>query len=74
MELRYCDATSERWHELIRFETFDHAHAKEYFGFTPFALAINETARPPHLDTDSRLRPDIRALEEGASRIEPVLD
>lgn len=43
----------------------DHA---EYFGFTEFAITLNDT--PSHLrgllpPTDSRLRPDQRMLEEG---------
>ncbi|CAK5265274.1 unnamed protein product [Mycena citricolor] len=41
---------------------------QEYYGFTTFGISLNEVTRdlegrlPP---TDSRLRPDIRALEEG---------
>lgn len=43
-------------------------HAEEYYGFTYFAMSLNEITKdiegklPP---TDSRLRPDQRAFEEG---------
>jgi oxysterol-binding protein-related protein 3/6/7 len=43
-------------------------HCREYYGFTSFAITLNEIT--PDLEgklppTDSRFRPDVRALEEG---------
>ncbi|KAL1729778.1 Oxysterol-binding protein-domain-containing protein [Schizophyllum commune] len=40
----------------------------EYYGFTAFAMTLNEITddiRPALPPTDSRFRPDVRALEEG---------
>ncbi|KZT58462.1 hypothetical protein CALCODRAFT_482386 [Calocera cornea HHB12733] len=44
------------------------AQAEQYYGFTTFAMQLNEilpSQRPFLPPTDSRLRPDQRALEEG---------
>jgi len=44
------------------------AHAEQYYGFTAFAMTLNEilpSVRPYLPPTDSRFRPDQRALEEG---------
>ncbi|KZT44580.1 hypothetical protein SISSUDRAFT_1056912 [Sistotremastrum suecicum HHB10207 ss-3] len=68
------------WHEQLT-QVLDDAHFKllwrahpfqkdatEYYGFTSYAITLNEVT-PDIADkiapTDSRLRPDIRALEEG---------
>lgn len=44
------------------------AHAADQYGFTTFAMQLNELdpEQTPHLPcTDSRFRPDIRFLEQG---------
>lgn len=45
------------------------AHSSEYYHFTTFAMALNElppsSERTKLCSTDSRLRPDIRLMEEG---------
>lgn len=54
-------------HVLWRIMPFP-KHSREYYGFTSFAITLNEITpdlegKLPH--TDSRYRPDVRALEEG---------
>lgn len=58
---------SSHLHVLWRITPF-HRNAPEYYGFTTFGVTLNEITPdiqgklPP---TDSRFRPDVRALEEG---------
>lgn len=58
---------SSHLHVLWRITPFP-KHSQEQYGLTSFAMTLNEIT--PDLDgrlppTDSRLRPDVRALEEG---------
>lgn len=60
-------ADSEHFHVLWRMTPFP-KDAHEYYGFTAFSTSLNEVTQKIQdklPKTDSRLRPDVRALENG---------
>jgi hypothetical protein len=64
---QHLDSTGSRLKVLWRPHPFP-SYADQYYGFTSFAITLNEIT--PDLEgvlppTDSRLRPDQRAMEEG---------
>lgn len=64
---QHLDSTGSRLKVLWRPHAFP-SNADQYYGFTSFAITLNEVT--PDLEgvlpsTDSRLRPDQRAMEEG---------